>query len=405
MNYLEKLQSPDIQAFIQKNWQKSPTELMLQRSKYAHLPMLEIVEQIHCLQKAKTKIPTWFATPHLIYTKTALEQCSSEITAKFKAQLVENQIVADLSGGLGVDTYFFAQTNAQVLHIEPNLELQNIVKYNYKQLKINNIAFFNATAEGFLSQPNAAQVFYFDPSRRPENQRTFKLEEGEPKVISLIPALIKQAKKILLKTSPFLDISLTIKQLQYVNQVWVLAVANEVKEVLYGLENQETEPAIQVINYKNEKDADIFDFSYSSEKNLADTQKIEFAEPQKYLYEPNAGILKAGGFLNFAWQFGLAKIHINSHLYTANELKNDIPARVFEIRAICKLDKKVIHQHLIDQKAHLTVRNFPLSVAEIRQKVQLKEGGEDYLFATTDLHNRHVILICRKVKLTKINEV
>ncbi len=185
----------------------------------------------------------------------------------------------------------------------------------------------------------------------------------------------------------------------------MLAVANEVKEVLYWLENKETEPAIQAINYKNEKEAEIFNFNYSSEKNLADTQKIEFAEPQKYLYEPNASILKAGGFLNFAWQFGLAKIHINSHLYTADALKTNIPARVFEIRAICKLDKKMIHPHLTDQKAHLTVRNFPLSVAEIRQKIQLKEGGEDYLFATTDLHNRHIVLICKKVKLTNLNKV
>jgi hypothetical protein len=403
MNYLEKLQSPAVQEFIRKNWQKSPTDLMLQRNKYKDLPMLEIAEQIHCLQKAKTKLPTWFSTPNLIYTKTAIEQCSSEITAKFKAQLFENQLVADLSGGLGVDTYFFAQTNAQVFHIEPNLDLQNIVKHNYKQLNISNIAFFNDTAEGFLRQSNAAEILYFDPSRRNENQRTFKLEEGEPNVVSLLPNLLAQAKKILLKTSPFLDISLTIKQLQSVSQVWILAVANEVKEVLYLIENTQNEPEIQAINYKNEKSTEVFNFKYSSEKNLADSQKIEFSEPQKYLYEPNAAILKAGGFLSFAQQFGLAKIHINSHLYTSNELKSEIPARIFEIRAVCKLDKKLIHSHLTQKQAHLTVRNFPLSVAEIRQKIQIKEGGEDYLFATTDLHNHHIVLVCRKVNISIVH--
>ncbi|MCU0443683.1 MAG: class I SAM-dependent methyltransferase [Microscillaceae bacterium] len=397
MTYLEKLQSPDIQEFIQQNWQKNPHDLMLQRDKLKHLPLPEIAEQIHCLQKAQIKLPTWFATPHLIYTKTAIEQCSSEITAQFKAQLLQNQKVVDLTGGLGVDTYFFACQNPRVTHVEPNIELQNIVRYNYKLLKINNLDFFAGTATDYLSQATEVDAFYLDPSRRTEQQRNFRLEDGEPNILGLLPQLLAQASQVWLKTSPFLDISLTIRQLAQVHKVWVLSVANEVKEVLYCLQNHSQEPDIQAINFKNNGQSDSFDFRYSEEKKLAETQTIPLASPQKYLYEPNAAILKAGAFLSFAHRFNLAKLHPNSHLYTANALIKDIPARVFSLKALTKLDKKSIYQHLPNRQANLTVRNFPLTVAQIRQKIQLKEGGDDYLFATTDFNNQHLILICEQL--------
>lgn len=389
----------EIQAFIRQNLHTPPEQILLKRQKYPDWPLNLIVEQIQCLQKAQQKLPSWFKTENLLYQKLALEQCSSEITAQFKNKILgENSLLVDLSGGLGVDTYFFAKKNEKVIHIEPNHILQEIVKHNYKALNINNVEFYNRKAEDFLSQFSSNAIFYIDPSRRNEDKsRVFKLEDCVPNLHLILPKLKVEKRKILIKTSPLLDISLTIKQLENIHSIWILAVQNEVKEVLYLLDYQLDTKEIQInaLNFTPQHQWQKFSFSYTEEAQAKN--EVKYSLPMTYIYEPNAAIMKAGGFFSFAQQYTLSKLHPNSHLYTTDKLIKDIPARAFSVKNLVKLDKKELQKLLPDKKANIAVRNFPLTVAEIRQKTQIKEGGDTYIFFTTDLNNKLIGILTEKV--------
>lgn len=397
---MKSILDQEIQTFIRLNLKTNVSDLLLQKNKWADYPMTEIAEQIQCLQKAEKKLPTWFVTENIIYTSLSLEQCSSELTAQFKSKVIKGKNLVDLSGGFGVDSYFFAKRFEKVMHIEPNLGLQNLVKHNFEQLKCDNIAFLNQTALAFLQLANQVDVIYLDPSRRDDaKQKVYGLEDCEPNVLDLLPILFEKTQTILLKTSPMLDIDLAIRQLNFVKRVFVVSVENEVKELLFLLENEiefDTENIeIQAVDLKKNTPNKVFSLTKKEEK----TSQISYSKPLKYLIEPNLGILKAGAFKSFAQKFDLLKLHPNSHLYTTDSQMNltEIPARVFRIEAICKYDKKTVQQVLPNLKANLTVRNFPDSVAQIRKKLHLKEGGEDYLFATTIEQNELVIIVCKKV--------
>jgi hypothetical protein len=389
----------EIQEFIRQNTHTKPEEILFKKHKFPDWPLNGMVEQIQCLQKAQTKLPTWFKTENILYQKLALEQCSSELTAQLKAEILgENSILIDLSGGFGVDTYFFAQKNEKVIHIEPNEFLQNLVEHNCNCLKVKNIDFINATAEDFPIQNYPSAVFFVDPSRRDENKnRVFRLEDCVPDLEIILPKIKCQQGKILIKTSPLLDISLTIKTLENVKEVWVIAIQNEVKEVLYLIDYQVVTKEIEVhtFNYAKQNHWQGFNFSFAEEMQAK--LDVKYSEPMTYLYEPNASIMKAGAFYSFAQQYRLHKLHPNSHLYTSEKLLANMPARVFVLQEIIKLDKKLIHKLLPDKKANIAVRNFPLTVAEIRQKIQIKEGGEAYIFFTTDLNNQLIGLLTRKI--------
>ena len=371
---------------------------MLQAKRYPHLPLPELVQQIQARQKAAQKLPTWAQHPEVVFpVALSVEQSSSETAAAYKASLVSGKLLIDLTGGFGVDSFHFARRFAQVVHIEQNPELQEIAQYNFGLLQAHNIQSLAATAEAFLeSFAGKADVLYIDPARRGgANEKLHLLQDCEPDVLHLLPLLFSKARAVLLKTSPMLDIDLALAQLQCVAKVWVVAVQNEVKEVLYLLQPDAPQPAHAArtaVNLLPTGTAQQLCFTKAEEE----AAPVSFSDPQLYIYEPNAAILKAGAYRYLGQHLHLHKLHPNSHLYTSATLVPDFPGRSFECVAVSRYNKKELLRQLPGKQANITVRNFPESVAEIRRKTGIREGGQTYLFFTTDMHQKPIVLICRK---------
>lgn len=387
------------------------TTLLLQAKKYPNLNIPDLVLQIKARQKAKIKLPEWFENEEIIFPKMlSVEQCSSEITAKFKASLISGETLIDLTGGMGVDVAYMSKNFKNTFYFEQNIDLLSLTKYNFEQLGINNVSFLEGNsveklAESTLFDSKQIQStwIYLDPHRRDDSgSKVFRLQDCEPNILVIRNLLFKYTNNILLKASPMLDIDLAILDLGNVSQVYVIAVENEVKEVLFHINKPmlndslttttNNEVILNAVNLTKQKST-ILSFTKSEEKNAS----IILGTPKQYLYEPNAAIMKSGGFRYIAQHFNLQKIAPHSHLYTSDELIENFQGRIFKIVAVCKLDKKEILKHLSENKANITIRNFPLTVQQIRNKLKLSDGGSEYLFATTDAQNQKIVVVCRKL--------
>ncbi|QCR23496.1 class I SAM-dependent methyltransferase [Pontibacter sp. SGAir0037] len=384
--------------FIQEHLKHDPSLLILQSGRYSNLAVLDLVQQIQARQKAAFKLPTWTSSIDTVFPPTlSVEQTSSEQTAAYKASLVTGDVLIDLTGGFGVDSFFFAKSFRKVIHIEQQPELSEIAAFNFLLLGARNIEAENNTAEAFLEQYSGmADVIFLDPARRGEQkEKLHLLQDCQPDVLHLLPLLLKKSKAVLLKTSPMLDIGLALAQLGKVAKVWVVAVQNECKEVLYLIRNQESDTIARVaVNLL--PNGEIQQITFTKEQE--ETVMVEYLEPATYIYEPNAAILKAGAYKSLSSIYKVAKLHPNSHLYTSQTLIANFPGRTFKCLGTSRYHKKELLAKLPpSHKANITVRNFPESVAAIRKKTGIKEGGEVYLFFTTDRQQKPVVLICQKV--------
>ncbi|MEM7486318.1 MAG: class I SAM-dependent methyltransferase [Bacteroidota bacterium] len=354
----------------------------------------ELAEQLEAKKKCKDKLPTWFNAANIYYpNKLNIEQTSSELTANYKSSLVAGKTLLDVTGGFGVDSYFFSKKFDSVLHCEIDKELSEIAAHNFRILGQNNIKCIAINGIDYLK--NHQQKFdwlYIDPSRRDDSLgKVFKLQDSLPNLPLHQKLLFNRASKILVKTAPLLDISQSLKELEFVKEIHVIAVDNEVKELLYILEyGFEEEITIKTINLTQNKETP-FSFKLNEEQSTIS----EYGNPQQYLYEPNSAILKSGGFKSVGKRFGLKKLHQHSHLYTSQSLV-DFPGRRFKIQKVLPYSKKTIKKLALG-KANITIRNFPMSVTEIRKKHRIKDGGDIYLFFTTAMDETRIILSCKKV--------
>lgn len=383
--------------FIRDNLQQQPAALMLQAGRYPDLPVAELVQQIQARQKAISKLPSWAANLDLIFpANISVEQSSSEGTAAFKASLVTGKLLVDLTGGFGADSYYFSKSFEQVIHVEQNQDLSEIANYNFNVLGAGNIQTIATTAAQFLqSFTGHADVLYLDPARRGgRSEKLHLLQDCEPDILGLLPVLLQKADKVLLKASPMLDIELAISQLGKVAKIWVVAVQNECKEVLYLLEQTPpTQPEREAVNIKADGSLSTYKFTATGEQTITPT----YSDPLTYIYEPNAAVLKAGAYKSITRQFAVNKLHPNSHLYTSDTLVTDFPGRAFRCTGVSRYNKRELLARLPHNKANITVRNFPETVASIRKKTGIREGGDLYLFFTTDMHQKPVVLFCEKV--------
>lgn len=384
--------------YVAAHLHDDPAHLALQARRYPNLPVPDLVRQIQARQKARVKLPEWAGNPDLIFPPAlSVEQASSTRTAAFKANLVAGQRLADLTGGFGADTAAFASQVNEVDYVERDPALAAIVRYNLAQLGIGNVTVHATDALAFLkSTPHHFDWLYLDPARRNTAARKiFLLHDCEPDVVKLLPLLLHKADKVLLKTSPMLDIEHAVQGLGHVRRLWVLAVENEVKEVLYELgQEPAVDPERYAINLRRDGSQQEFRLNRARE-----TRAISrFAEAQQFLYEPNSAVLKAGAFRSIGTAYELLKLHQHSHLYTSDVLRVDFPGRIFRVLATEKADGATLKTHLgPEARAHVTTRNFPESVADFRRRTGIREGGEVYLFATTDLRGRPVVLVCEKI--------
>ncbi|MBU2929849.1 THUMP-like domain-containing protein [Winogradskyella psychrotolerans] len=384
----------EIQDFISKNINSNTSELLLKGMPFDIVDSKLIIEQIEAKKRCQKKLPTWYNTEQIYYpNRLNIEQTSSEQTAKFKADLVSGKSVIDLTGGFGVDAYYFSKQVNQVTHCEINSQLSELVKHNANALNISNITFINGNGiEALKRIDEPFDWIYVDPSRRDDSkQKVFLLSDCEPNIKTHHDLFLKYAENVMIKTSPLLDITATLLDIANVKEIYVVAVNNEVKELLWILErNFEGDVNIKTVNLQK-SNTQRFNFKFNDEPEAS----VTFSEPLTYLYEPNAAVLKSGSFNSVSSLLKISKLHKHSHLYTSENLI-DFPGRRFKIEKIISFNKKAFSKERI-VKANVTTRNFPLSVNAIRKKLKVKDGGNNYLFFTTSHNDSKIIIICSKV--------
>jgi hypothetical protein len=365
---LNELLTTPVQDFIRVHEHDDERLLVL---KYRHVhgvPASKIAEQIAGRRKAREKLPSYYQTASILYPPGLnLEQSSSE-------KLV------DLTGGFGIDTFFFSKLFKHVAYVEPDTALLDLARHNHAALQAHNISYHPQFAQDFLdTHRETADCIYIDPSRRKGSQKVFRLADCEPDVTLFQQQVFEHARYLLIKTSPLFDIQQGLRELHAVKKVFVVSVGNECKELLFLCEQNFTgEATITAVNLNAEHRED-FTFTVLEEKESA----LTFSSPLEFIFEPNASLLKAGAFRIAASRFALAKLHSSTHLYTSNNLLEDFPGRIFKVEAILKSDPKIIAQHFPDGKANVITRNYPLSVDALKKKLKLNDGGEKYLLAFT----------------------
>lgn len=383
----------DVQSFINTNLKTDIPSLVLKGSPFQDIKIQDLANQILSKSKCRNKLPRWFVTEGIYYPKPiSIEQTSSEITAQYKANLVAGKTLADLTGGFGVDSFFLSHKVDQLTHCEIDTELSEIAAHNFHVfgfahincLPVDGIAFLQSTSHRF-------DWLFIDPSRRTDVKgKVFLLNDCLPNVVVHLDLLLSKANHILIKLSPILDIHSVVSDLKYVKEIHVVSNLNEVKELLIVLEKDYEGPIkIKTINFKK-TGKDIFEAVFPS------SVVANYSSPKTYLYEPNSAILKAGLFNEVSHELNVFKLHSNSHLYTSDELIN-FPGRRFEVISCSKYNPKEMKQKFPIKKANITIRNFHESVAQIRKRTKIKEGGSDYLFFTTDPENQALVIHCVKV--------
>ena len=384
--------------FIEENVRADVRSLALQAKKYPKVDMAMAVVQIAGRQIAEAKVPTWYRTEGLLYPKhLSMEQCSSEATAIYKAGLVEGDTFADLTGGFGIDCSFMSRKFRQADYVERQAELCELAKHNFPLLGLN-IRVHNEDGVEYLKQMDPVDVLFLDPARRDgHGGKTVAISDCEPDVSALEDLLVEKARKVMVKLSPMLDLSLALKDLKHVCEVHIVSTDNECKELLLVLQKTpiSSDISIHCINIIRSGDCQTYTFTQEQER----TSDCPLAhEVEAYLYEPNASILKAGAYRSLTQTYSVKKLHPSSHLYVSPHFIEDFPGRKFQVGAVSGFGKKEMKTFLQGmEKANLTIRNFPSSVAELRKRLKLKEGGEDYLFATTLADESKVIIKCKKV--------
>ncbi|PQJ74731.1 THUMP-like domain-containing protein [Polaribacter gangjinensis] len=380
------------QQFIKNHLYDDLTKLIFKGSPIAGVSIQELANQIVAKNKSEKKLPTWFSQEKIYYPeKISIEQTSSEITANYKSKLVSGKKLIDITGGFGVDCYYFSKQISEVFHCEIVPDLSTIVAHNYQQLNAKNITTISGNGIDYLEKTNDFfDWIYIDPSRRNDHkEKVFLLKDCLPDVTKYLDFLFTKTNQILIKVSPILDITNTINELKFVSEIHIIAVQNEVKELLYLINKNSTKEikilTINILNTENQK----FDFFINNQITA------KYNLPLSYLYEPNAAILKSGGFDQIGTEFNLFKLHKHSHLYTSNSLI-DFPGRRFKIENIFKYDKKIFKKLIPENKANITTRNFPKTVAQIRKETNLKDGGNLYLFFTTDINEKLICLLTKK---------
>ena len=394
------------------------------------------LDQIEGWQRARTKLPEWASKDGIIFPPhISMEQCSSERTAKYKSGILHSSgTLIDLTGGFGVDFSYMAKGFSKAVYVEQQSHLCDIAKHNFELLGLQHAEVVNADGVEYLhSLPrisNASRthlegeskgksnfslcrdekclddaqqhleenvVIYLDPARRDvHGAKVYGIEDCTPNVVELQSELLDKASVVMVKLSPMLDLHAAIKALS-VSKAYIVSVGNECKELLLVLSRDKNE-AIRVVCVNDDES---FEYSYGEEADsvpsVSDADILADGS-ECFLYEPNASIMKAGCFSLLTSCFSVKALSRNSHLFVSNDEIADFPGRKFKIYAVSSMNKKELRKVLADiSQANIAVRNFPLSVAELRKRLKLKDGGDTYIFATTVGERSHTLIICKKI--------
>lgn len=400
------------QQFIKDHREDDVRELALRAGRYPGIDVPGAVVQISGWQSARHKLPLWAATEGIVYpVHLSLEQCSSQATAEYKRHILKRifnlqasscpcalSSMADLTGGFGVDAAMMARCFDRLIFVEQKKELCDIASTNLPLLGIHHLEIIHGDSEKALSSIPHQNLIYIDPARRDSHGgKTVAIKDCTPDVTGLNDTLLARADIVMIKLSPMLDLSSAGRELKGIKEIHVVSVDGECKETLFLLSEdciREYTPRIFCTNITQQG---VVEFSFTSEEER--TAVCRYTDTLgRYLYEPNASIMKASAFKSLASRFRMDKLHPSSHLYTSDDLHEDFPGRKFTIEACTSFSKKELKQFMSgEKKANLTVRNFPATVSELRKKMKLAEGGDRYLFATTLADGSHMIIRCKRI--------
>jgi 16S rRNA G966 N2-methylase RsmD len=391
-----------VQDFIFKNEFADERQLVLQHKTLFDLPAKSIAEQISGRRKSKKKLPLWYETKGIVYPPTLnLEQSSSQATAHFKAtflkSITKHKSITDLTGGFGVDSFFFSKQFDSVTYVEPNAELLKLVQHNHAQLGARNIIHIEATAEEVVSQIKEAAVFFIDPARRDTNaKKIFKLSDCTPDITQLQAQLLTLGEFVLLKASPLHDIQQGLRELPHTKTVIALSVENEMKELLFLVQRDFTgTPEITAIDLDSKGEIKS-KFAFTQAQEAA--AQPAYSEPLHYLYEPGAAILKAGAFKLIAQHFSLHKLAPHTHLYTADVRLENFPGRAFRIEQLNPTEKQ-LKALLPEGRAHVAERNYPLTAQQLMKKLKLQEGGDKFVWGFSSDRKKYVAVCSRMTSI------
>lgn len=409
--------------FVCEHANEDVRKVALLDTKDPEIDLKTALDQIAGRQTARRKLPSWASVDGIIYPPHLnMEQCSSEQTARYKAKIVNSKwsngkSFVDLTGGFGIDFYWMSQGFQKRQYVEQNEALCEIAENNFRLLGLS-CSVCCGSAAAYLSQMPHVNLIYLDPARRNEHGgRTYGIEDCTPNVLELMPQLMEKADCVMLKLSPMLDWRKAVDDIQKhhanVSEVHIVSVDNECKELLLVL-GKEPVDGLRVVCVNGESHFDFIPkvgMSCSQAGNVL-FPRWEYSSPSElvdsplYLYEPNASIMKAGCFAEVEERFKVQQVAMNSHLFLSSDEIEDFPGRKFRILAISSMNKQEIKHtfsEIINQKltsmesANIAVRNFPMSVDQLRKKLKLKDGGDTFIFATTLASGEHKLLICRKI--------
>ena len=416
------INEPTLQ-YIKEHSEADVATLALHPSKDPQVDMQMALQQIAGRQKAKEKLPEWYATPGILYPKkVSMEQCSSSQTADYKASLVKGRSFADLSGGFGVDTISFARKFEKGYYVEPQEELCELFLHNCKAFGINHITVINDTLENSIERLEPVDVIYLDPSRRDvHGRRVVSLEDCTPNLLEWKDRLLEKCNTLMVKLSPMIDLHQILRQMPEIHAVHVVAVEGECKEVVCVLTPNATidgfcrdaRPCISTTD-TNATDTTIVAVDICNNMtdgtrrdavhHVSTTVETERTTPPSiateigtYLYEPNAAVMKAGIFNSISQQFQVQKLDKNTNLFTSNELREEFPGRIFRIEAVNEFHPRKTAKELAHlESASIAVRNFPLTAEELRKVLKIKDGNAGYLFGCTVAEEKKIVILCTK---------
>ena len=416
--------------FIREYRERDIRQLALQANRFPDVDMPYALDQIQGWQIARRKLPKWAACDGVIFPPhLSMEQCSSEPTAQYKLNLAmewttlnselstqncrrqqfktqnskfkTSTRMTDLTGGFGVDFSFTSCAFAAATYVERNEQLCHIVEHNLPLLGLNNATVVCADAVEYLSTVEPQTMLFLDPARRDEHgAKTVMLADCTPDVVQLLPQLLEKSRFTMLKLSPMLDWHKAVDDLQgTVREVHIVSVGGECKELLLVLSTVvESELKVYCADLSTASDTpSLFVYTPGSSAPVVNS-KLK-TQNSKFVHEPNASIMKAGCFDELAAAYGVSPVSRNSHLFLSDEPIEDFPGRSFVVERVTTMNKGELRKALVGiEKANIATRNFPLTVAELRKRLKIKDGGDVYIFATTTAEGEHVLLISRKYR-------
>lgn len=384
-----KLLAKDVQDYISTNLNADVNQIALAKSPFEGIIAAELATQITAKKKSEKKLPTWFNSQDIYYPPVlSIEQTSSEITAKYKSALAKGNTLIDITGGFGIDSYYFSKSVKAVTHCEINPELSAIAKHNAQALQATNIEFKAEDGIAYvMASDTSFDTIYVDPARRAEKGKVFMLKDCTPDIASKLDALLEKSSRIIVKTAPLLDISAGLSELKQVSEIHIVSVKNECKELLWIIDkgyNGDTKVIAVTLNNEIEKD-----FSFYRSSSNGSIQFIDDLNTGDYLYEPDAALLKSGAFNLIGATYNLLKLHPQTQLFSSATVNKDFPGRIFKIEAVLTTAALKKQENL---KGNVIVRNYPAKPEDLVKKYKIKADQNQFLIFTKVGNGENVVV-------------